>query len=239
MHSESINDLMAAVVRAQMALLPAKKDAKNPFFKSKYADLPAVWDALAPFRHEGIALVQCPADAPDGHIALETVMAHAATGQWIKSRLVMPLTKNDPQGAGSALTYARRYALGCMTGLVTEEDDDGNAASRPDVQLAVAHPKPAPGHQYPTPPAQPVRETPSAPPLAPAALIPIAPPDASMELDQKDLANIYRLKFEQMYGLDANTVYKELMADTRVTKDTRTSLYKHYTDALQAKRVHP
>lgn len=126
--SEQIGELMAAVAKAQAKLHPAKKDADNPFFKSKYADLPAVWDALVPFREEGIAIVQCPAEADAGHIAIETTLAHAS-GQWIRSRLVMPLAKNDPQVAGSAITYGRRYALGCMTGLVTEEDDDGNAAS--------------------------------------------------------------------------------------------------------------
>ena len=139
--SESINELMAAVVRAQQVLQPAKKDASNPFYHSKYADLPAVWEALAPFRNEGIAFVQCPADAPDGYLALETFMAHASSGQWIASRLVVPLAKNDPQGAGSALTYARRYALGCMSGLVTEEDDDGNAASHAPKKAQVAVPQ--------------------------------------------------------------------------------------------------
>ena len=165
--SESINELMAAVVRAQVKLQPAKKDATNPFFHSKYADLPAVWEALAPFRAEGIAIIQSPAEAEAFQyhsvlevadkdkcerddrsvcqIAIETIMVHAESGQWISSRLVMPMAKNDPQGAGSALTYARRYALGCMTGLVTEDDDDGNAASHVKRQPApMKPPVPAP-----------------------------------------------------------------------------------------------
>ena len=126
--SGEIDQLMAAMNRAQIVMLPALKDKVNPFFHSKYADLSSVWDALHPFRAEGIVLTQSPQESPDGYIVLDTQLTHVS-GQWIRSRLKMRLGKDDPQGAGSALTYARRYALGCMTGLVTEEEDDANAAS--------------------------------------------------------------------------------------------------------------
>lgn len=126
--SEQINELAAAIVKAQLALVPASKDHVNPFFKSKYADLPTVWEASGPFRENGIAITQSPMDAPDEYIVLDTQLSHVS-GQWMRSRLKIRVAKNDPQGYGSALTYARRYALGCMTGIVTEEDDDGNAAS--------------------------------------------------------------------------------------------------------------
>jgi len=126
--SESINELAAAIVKAQLALVPAAKDHVNPFFKSKYADLPTVWEAAAPFRDNGIAITQSPMDAPDEYIVLDTQLSHTS-GQWMRSRLKIRVAKNDPQGYGSALTYARRYALGSMTGIVTEEDDDGAAAS--------------------------------------------------------------------------------------------------------------
>ena len=126
--SGEIDQLMAAMNRAQIVMLPALKDKVNPFFHSKYADLSSVWDALHPFRAEGIVLTQSPQESPDGYIVLDTQLTHTS-GQWIRSRLKMKVGKDDPQGAGSALTYARRYALGCMTGLVTEEDDDANAAS--------------------------------------------------------------------------------------------------------------
>jgi hypothetical protein len=126
--SESIDQLSAAIVKAQLALVPAAKDHVNPFFKSKYADLPTVWEASGPFRENGIAITQSPMDAPDEYIVLDTQLSHIS-GQWMRSRLKIRVAKNDPQGYGSALTYARRYALGCMTGIVTEEDDDGNAAS--------------------------------------------------------------------------------------------------------------
>ena len=126
--SEHINELAAAIVKAQLALVPAVKDHVNPFFKSKYADLPSVWEAASSFRENGIAITQSPMDAPDEYIVLDTQLSHIS-GQWMRSRLKIRVAKNDPQGYGSALTYARRYALGCMTGIVTEEDDDGNAAS--------------------------------------------------------------------------------------------------------------
>lgn len=128
--SGEIDQLMAALNRAQLAMVPASKDKVNPFFHSKYADLATVWEALLPFRTEGIVCTQSPMDSPDGYIVLETQLTHVS-GQWMRSRLKMRVGKDDPQGAGSALTYARRYSLGCMTGLVTEEDDDGNAASQP------------------------------------------------------------------------------------------------------------
>ena len=119
---------MGALNRAQLAMVPAKKDSENPFFHSKYADLSTVWDALHMFRTEGIVLTQSPQESPDGYIVLDTQLTHAASGQWMRSRLKMRVSKDDPQGYGSAITYARRYALGAMTGLVTEVDDDANGA---------------------------------------------------------------------------------------------------------------
>jgi ERF superfamily len=138
--SPEIDKLAAAIVAAQLQLLPAKKDSINPFFHSKYADLANVWEALAPFRMEGIAITQAPADSPDGYIALETQLTHSS-GQWMRGHLKLRVAKDDPQGAGSAITYARRYMLGCMTGLVTEADDDGNSASTaPSVAQTKAQP---------------------------------------------------------------------------------------------------
>jgi hypothetical protein len=128
--SDTINELVAAIVQAQLKMVPASKDHINPYFKSKYADLPSCWEAVACFREHGIAITQSPMEGPDGFIVLDTQLSHTS-GQWMRSRLKIRVAKDDPQGYGSAITYARRYALGCMTGLVTEEDDDGNAASHP------------------------------------------------------------------------------------------------------------
>lgn len=139
--SPSIAKLAKAICAAQLSLKPVKKECDNPFFKSKYADLASVWEALKPFHENGIAITQSPvACGRAGHICLETQLTHES-GEWMRSTLELPLAKNDPQGAGSALTYARRYALGCMTGVVTEEDDDGNAASGNHSQPAQTYTK--------------------------------------------------------------------------------------------------
>lgn len=130
LNSQDITKLAKALLNVQRQLLPAARDATNPFTKSRYATLNSVMaasrDALL---DNGIWLCQCPVpvDAP-GAIGLMTKLTHTESGQWQSSLTVMPLPRADPQGMGSAITYARRYALTAMLGLVTE-DDDGEAAS--------------------------------------------------------------------------------------------------------------
>lgn len=127
--SETIGNLAKAIALAQAELKPVKREAENPFFKSRYADLASVWEALKPFNKHGIAISQVPFDAGEGMIGLTTQLSHES-GEWIAGNLALPVSKGDAQGVGSAITYARRYALGCMTGVVTEDDDDGNTASQ-------------------------------------------------------------------------------------------------------------
>lgn len=126
--SESINEIAAALSKAQGQMKPAIKDATNPHFKSKYADLAAnVEAARGPLASNGIAVVQEPTTVANG-IAVATLLLHSS-GQWIQfDPLTVPMAKADAHGAGSATTYARRYALGAALGLVAE-DDDGNAAT--------------------------------------------------------------------------------------------------------------
>lgn len=130
--SQDISELSKAMLQIQQNLLPALKDATNPFTKSNYATLNSVMGSCreALLSH-GIWLTQLPCPAPvelgAGHIGLETRLIHAESGQWISSIAVIPLPKNDPQGMGSAITYARRYSLCAMLGIVTE-DDDGEGA---------------------------------------------------------------------------------------------------------------
>lgn len=129
-HSESIKELAAALLKAQQSFETATKGADNPFFKSKYADLPEVWRvAKGPLGANGLAIVQSPESDVNGAIEIETMLVHAPSGEWIKSRLRMKPVKDDPQGVGSCITYARRYALSALIGIVADEDDDGNAAS--------------------------------------------------------------------------------------------------------------
>ena len=136
--STDITKLSQAMLIVQQQLQPAIKDAKNPFIGNEYATLNSVMESCRSLlSSQGIWLTQLPCPAPvelgTGHIGLETRLIHAESGQWISSTAIIPLTKNDPQGMGSAITYARRYSLCSILGIVTE-DDDGNAASIPTKQ---------------------------------------------------------------------------------------------------------
>ena len=134
--SEHINELATALNKAQDQMSGALKDAKNPFFKSNYADLGSVVRAIKePFSANGLSYSQFPL-FEDGKVGVETILMHTS-GQWLSSILLLPMTKQDPQAAGSAITYARRYALQAIAG-VPAEDDDGNAASKPAAKKAVA-----------------------------------------------------------------------------------------------------
>lgn len=127
--SEELNELFSALSKAQAELKPAKKDKDNPFFKSKYADLDSCWEALRqPLSKNSIAVIQLPMAGDPKIMRLKTIMTHSS-GQWISCDIELIPIKNDPQGYGSALTYGRRYSLGAITGLSTDEDDDGNGAS--------------------------------------------------------------------------------------------------------------
>jgi len=124
--SESIAALAAALSKAQASITGALKDSANPFFKSKYADLASCWDACRkPLTDNGLAVIQT-IEAGEGRAVLVTTLAHSG-GEWIKSYCPI-LTKDDsPQALGSAITYARRYALAAMCGLA-QVDDDAEAA---------------------------------------------------------------------------------------------------------------
>jgi ERF superfamily len=124
--SESINELSAALAIAQQEMKHAAKDAANPFFKSKYAALPDVIDASRPYLSKhGLSVAQLTDFDETGKIFLVTQLNHKS-GQWMRSWYPVDPVKKDPQGLGSALTYARRYSYSCITGVVaSDEDDDG------------------------------------------------------------------------------------------------------------------
>lgn len=129
--SKDITELAKALLAVQSQLQPALKDAENPFTKSSYATLNSVMDTCrTALLANGILLTQFPVPAETGHLGLATKLIHAESGQWHSSLAVVPLPKADPQGYGSAQTYARRYALCAMLGIVTE-DDDGEGAKMP------------------------------------------------------------------------------------------------------------
>lgn len=132
-HSPEIDKLAAALVKVQASVSTVKKDASNPFYKSNYATLDAVWDAVRkPLTDNGLAVVQMPGVfVAEGNVAsLETILLHSS-GQWISLVGQAPVSKADPQGVGSVITYLRRYGLAAVTSVVPDEDDDGNAASSP------------------------------------------------------------------------------------------------------------
>lgn len=123
--SEQINEIAAAMAKAQAEIEGATRDRENPAFRSKYADLGAVWDAIrAPLSANNIAVVQFPRIREGGGIEVETMMMHSS-GQWMSEVLGMPVTKADQHGHGSSITYARRFALSSMCG-VAPVDLDGN-----------------------------------------------------------------------------------------------------------------
>jgi hypothetical protein len=129
-HSAEMKHLPAALLKAQGAIQPARKDSVNPHFKSKYADLASVWDACRDALQEaGLVVVQLPVEGEPGRCTLVTRLFHTS-GEYIESTASVKLTKDDPQGYGSALTYLRRYMLMAFLG-ITPDDDDGHAASRP------------------------------------------------------------------------------------------------------------
>jgi hypothetical protein len=148
--SENLNELAAALAKAQGEITGALKDSANPFFKSKYADLASCWDACrGPLSANGLSVVQATERGQPVTIEWETTnqetaevskfkvdtvelvvvtMLLHASGQWIKSHLPMIPRDASPQGMGSALTYGRRYGFAAIVG-VAQVDDDGNQAS--------------------------------------------------------------------------------------------------------------
>lgn len=130
--SENITELAQALIAVQKKMTPAMKDGKNPFTKSNYATLNSVMESCREVLLEnGIWMTQLPVPAPielgPGYLGLMTKLTHAKSGQWQSSLTVIPLPKTDPQGMGSAITYARRYALTSMLGMITEDDDAESA----------------------------------------------------------------------------------------------------------------
>lgn len=127
--SDNINELAAALVLAQPTFENAAKDSVNPFFKSKYADLGAVWAAVQDglSKHD-LTVSQFP-DHIDGAPALTTILIHMS-GQWLSATYPLVVAKPGPQEFGSAISYARRYGLSAVLGVIAD-DDDGEAAQRP------------------------------------------------------------------------------------------------------------
>ena len=129
--------IATALVKAQKAFGPALKTATNPHFKSRYADLAACVEAvIGGLNDNGIALIQRNS-LDDAGVTVETVFVHESGEMLECGKLHVPAAKHDPQGYGSALTYARRYSLMAACG-IAPEDDDGNAGSKPAPKVSDA-----------------------------------------------------------------------------------------------------
>ena len=127
--SPGIEKIAAALAMAQAEMRPAVTDKTNPFFKASYADLASVWESCrGPLSKNGISVVQVPTLC-GGKLVLITMLLHSS-GQYIRGEYPVVPLKTDPQGIGSALTYARRYSLASMVGICTDDDDGETAQGR-------------------------------------------------------------------------------------------------------------
>ena len=127
--SEQINEIAAALSKAQGEMKNAFLNKVNPHFKSKYADLACIRDAVTPaLSKHGIAVVQGTeiSGTQMGHLIVFTRLVHSS-GQWVESEF--PVAIDKPQAMGSGITYGRRYTLSAITNIAADEDDDANAAS--------------------------------------------------------------------------------------------------------------
>jgi len=126
--SESIKQIAEALVSAQKEIKFAVKDSTNPHYKSKYANINSVIDAVKkPLNDNGIALIQSLSPSDDNKLHLTTRLIHSS-GEWIEDTAVCPIQKQDPQGLGSAISYIRRYSLSAMCAVYADDDDGQSAA---------------------------------------------------------------------------------------------------------------
>lgn len=127
---DNLNELAAALAKAQGEIMPAPKDADNPYFRSKYASLPAVRAAMQEaFAKHGLSVVQMPS-VEGGQLTLRTVLLHSSGQSLDCGTLRSDIDIANPQKAGSAITYFRRYALAAISQTVADEDDDAEAVRK-------------------------------------------------------------------------------------------------------------
>ena len=165
--SQTIGKISAALAKAQGMFQPAVFNRQNPHFKSKYADLAALFEAT----REGLAVnelavVQLVVDSPPNTVCVESCLLHSS-GEWIISSVTMPADRATPQGWGASITYAKRYGFSALLCIAGEDDDDGNAATAAVAQRAVPTPKSSPqgtAAPRPVPPSPQESESPAGKP---------------------------------------------------------------------------
>ena len=129
--SETLTEFSKAFAKTQQEMKQPLKDANNPFFKSKYVPLENVVEAITESASKnGLSFTQFPSSDEDGNVTVGTLVMHSS-GEWIEyDPIRMKPVKNDPQSIGSAITYAKRYALSAIFGITSDPDDDGNEATQ-------------------------------------------------------------------------------------------------------------
>ena len=158
--SESIIELAKALSKCQGAMKSVPKNATNPFYKTRYADLDAIWEMCRkPLTENGLSIVQTTVEIND-HLYLDTMLLHAS-GEYLRTQLPLYPTGLDPQSVGSAITYARRYSMSAMLGVSADEDDDAEQATshettrareaNPPIGGAPRSPRPVPPGSSDTP----------------------------------------------------------------------------------------
>ena len=177
--SASIEKLAEALSAAQGQMTNATKNSTNPHFKSRYADLAAVIDcSKEALAKNGLSIVQIPSGKPP-FVQVTTMLMHK-TGQYITGEITLKSRSDSPQDMGSAITYAKRYALSAMLNIAADDDDDGNASS-----------KTAPAQQYTPRPTQKTSDQ--------IAVLKIEPTkthyDESLDEHRKLLADAFRALF--------------------------------------------
>ena len=124
LHSDQINEIASALSKAQGEFKAAPKDGANPHYKSKFSTLHSHWEACRSIlTKNGLTVTQLTNIMEDGKNMLVTMLCHSS-GQWFKSSMILKPVKDDPQGMGSCLTYARRYMLSAIVGTTSDDDDD-------------------------------------------------------------------------------------------------------------------
>lgn len=156
MQSPSLSNLGLALAAAQSVMRPALKEAINPHFKSRYADLASVWEACRdPLASNGLSVLQL-LNASGAVVTVTTLLLHKS-GEFIGSDLALTSRDATPQGIASCVTYGRRMGLSALVGVCSDDDDDGNSTrpkeshapppprpQTPDPQVSVHPPAPAP-----------------------------------------------------------------------------------------------
>jgi hypothetical protein len=210
-HSETIGQIAKALAAAQRDIKVAAKDATNPHFRSRYADLASIDEAARPHLcANGLALTQ-GIGAANGEAWCHTMLFHSETGEWIACNLALPVAKWDAQGIGSALTYARRYTYSALVAVPAGDstEDDGEAAvGRGDSRHARGGPSLPPSVVVP-PPAAVVPFDPPAPVAYDKDLPKDAPDPYPCAYNAEELRPVWRAREGDVPSSRSRTYYTD------------------------------